>query len=171
MQTINFQKTAELRRTKAQLEKQLNIKLIIKGKQAMFNSQSPTDEYEANLVLEAMSFGFSADKALLLKDADYTFRDIHIKDFTKRKNLHDVKARIIGTKGQTLQTLEQLSGCFFELKENEVAIIGPAEKIEEATTALTNLIKGSKQANVYRFLESSNSLDKTKLSEDLGLKK
>lgn len=170
MQTITFTKTTELKRTKPELEKTLNAKIIIKGKQITIETNDPLNEYEASMILEAMSFGFSADKALLLKNEGYIFRKVHIKDFTRRKNLRDVKARIIGTKGQTLQTLEQLSTCFFELKDNEVAMIGPAIKIEEATTALTNIIKGSKQANAYKFLESMNRSDRNNLNEDLGLK-
>jgi rRNA processing protein Krr1/Pno1 len=54
------------------------------------------------------------------------------------------------------------------LHDNTVGIIGPAETIEEATTAIGNLIRGSKQANIYRFLERMNAAKKIK--SDLGLK-
>jgi rRNA processing protein Krr1/Pno1 len=52
---------------------------------------------------------------------------------------------------------------------NDVSIIASPDNIEEALTAIKNLIRGSKQANVYHFLESMNTSRKS-LSEDLGLK-
>ncbi len=159
METIIFSKTSELRRAQAELEKKLGVSITIKGRKVEIEGE-PIKEYEASLVLDAINFGFSAQKALLLKDEDMAFRKIPIKNFTRRKNLMDVKARIIGTKGQTLRTIKEISGCHLELRDNTVGIIGPTLSIEEATTALTNLIKGSKQANVYRYLEQINKTKK-----------
>lgn len=161
METIIFSKTAELNRARSELEKRLNVKIEITGKKVTISGEA-LNEYEAALVLEAINFGFSAQKALILKDENAAFRVIPIKNFTRRKNLQDIKARIIGTNGQTLKTLEDLSGCFIELRENSVGIIGDVQSLEEATTALTNLIKGSKQSNIYRYLEKINASNKTK---------
>jgi rRNA processing protein Krr1/Pno1 len=60
-----------------------------------------------------------------------------------------------------------LTDCNFELKNNEVGIIGNPEHIENAQNAVIAIIKGAKQSNVYSFLE------KHKPGEiiDLGLKK
>ncbi len=156
METIYLQNTKEVRKEKASLEKALNVKIDVKGKQATI-SGDPLQEYEASIVLEAMSFGFSAKKALQLKNENFVFRKLLIKQFTKRKDLHDVRARLIGTRGKTKRTMEEISGCKIILHDNTLGILGPADKIEEATTALTNLIRGSKQANVYYFLERVNT--------------
>ena len=86
METIIFLKTAELRKNKTELEKKLKVKIIIRGKQIAFESENSLEEYEARIVLEAMALGFSAKKALLLKEPEMIFRRINIKDFTRKKN-------------------------------------------------------------------------------------
>ena len=78
-----------------------------------------------------------------------------------------IKARIIGKKGKTLKLLCKLSECHITLHNNTVSIICKSEKIKETITAIKNLIKGSKQGNVYSFLERQR---KKHEPEDLGLK-
>lgn len=140
---------------KETLEKELNVKIKIKGKTIEFTGDA-LEEYEASLVLEAIIFGFPIKTALLLKDPEFLFREIAIKNFTRRKSLDTVKARIIGKHGKTKETIEKISGCKVIVKENSVGIIGLAEEMEYAITAITNLIKGSKQSNVYSYLERIN---------------
>jgi ribosomal RNA assembly protein len=84
--------------------------------------------------------------------------------------LHDVKARIIGTEGKTKRTIESLGECYIIVKDSIVYLLAPADKVEYITTAITNLIKGSKQSNVYKFLEERNAQEKINLNEDLGIK-
>ena len=92
---------------------------------------------------------------------------MNIKDYTKRKDLKSVRARIIGKKGKTLKTLSDLSRCSFELKDNFVGIIGPSEHIENAQNGIISIVQGSKQSNVYKFLEGNQIREEI----DLGLKK
>lgn len=157
MQTLYFQKTSELRKNSKLLEKKLNIELSIKGGKVTMHSENPIDEYEAFIVLDAINFGFSAKKALLIKEQEMQFRIINIKNFTKKKNLKQVRARVIGTKGKTKKTIEHITNCHLVIKDNEIGLIGETESIEELITALTNLIKGSKQSNTYRYLEKTIS--------------
>ena len=42
------------------------------------------------------------------------------------------------------------------ITDSEVGVIGPTENIEYAVTAITNVIKGSKQTNAYKYLERVN---------------
>ncbi|MBI2631808.1 hypothetical protein HYW75_02285 [Candidatus Pacearchaeota archaeon] len=156
METLFFDRISEIRKEKNNLERELGVKIKIKGKEVSTEGTS-FDEYEARIVLEAIQFGFSSKIALSLRDEHNIFRRIHIKDFTKRKKLEDVRARIIGTEGKTKRTIENISNTHLIIKGNEVGIIGTAETIEEATTAITNLIRGSKQSNVYHFLERMNA--------------
>jgi len=165
METIVFGSVRELRLNKEMLEKRLKVKIFIKGKNVNVEGES-MDEYVAGLVLEAMALGFSAARALLLKDENFIFKKINIKDFTRRKNLYDVRARIIGAKGQTLNTIEDISSCYLIQKENFVGIIGLAENINTALLALTNLIRGAKQANVYKYLEGINRVRKQRKFEE-----
>jgi ribosomal RNA assembly protein len=103
-----------------------------------------------------MQFGFSAKKALTLLNDDITFRKIPIKNFTRRKNLKEVRGRIIGKEGKTKRTIENIADCEVIVNGNEVGVICTADEVEETTTAITNLIRGTKEANIYGFLERMN---------------
>lgn len=164
METLYFPRIRELRKERLELERKLGVKITIEGKKAIVEGDA-LDEYEAVLVLEAMQFGFSAKKALLLASEDFIFRRLPIKQFTRRKDLSVVRGRVIGKEGKTKHALENISGCDIIVRDDAVGLIGSAESIEEATTALTNLIRGSKQANVYRFLERMNAAKKELGSE------
>ena len=152
METIICENQTELRKERKLLEKKLNVKITIKGKQ--INVEGPSlDEYEAILIIDALSLGFSVDNALLLKEDDIIFERFQIKDFTKRRNLKIVKGRVIGTHGKTKKTIEKIADCRIKIKDNTIGIIGHAESIEYARIAIANIIRGSKQTNAYKYLE------------------
>ncbi len=166
VEILIFKRTNEIKKALPELKKRFNLEFSLEGKKLSYSGDS-LEEYEASMIIDAINFGFTAKKALLLTDTELQFKKINIKDFTRRKNLHEVIARVIGTQGKTKKTIEQLSECFLEISEREVGIIGEAEAVEKTTTAITSLIRGSKQANVYAFLENMN---KVKKEEALGLK-
>jgi len=158
MESIFMENLRELKKNLQEIEKKLELKISIEGKKVTILG-SAIKEYEGLMTLEAIKFGFSAKKSLQLLDEDFSFVKIPIKKFTRRKNLKDVRARIIGREGKTKRTLETLSDSdiIINEKENEIGIICHAESIEEAKTAVQRLIHGSKEANVYRFLEKMNA--------------
>ena len=139
---------------KQKLESELDIKITNKGK-LVFVEGDADDEFIALQVIEAINLGFSPGKALLLKNEEIILNKIHIKDLTKRQDLERIRARIIGTKGKTLKTLNTLTNCHFSLRDNDVGIIGNCEEVEEAIQAVTSLIQGSKQGNVYAHAEKA----------------
>jgi len=163
METLQIKSIGKIRQNKEAIEKKLNIKITIKGKQVTIEGD-PVEEYETSMILDALEFGFSLKDAIRLTDENVAFRKLPIKQFTTRRNLEDVRGRVIGTKGKTIRAVEEVSGCAVALHQNAVGLIGPAENIEEATTALKKLIKGSKQANVYKFLERMNTAKRIKPS-------
>ena len=152
MQEIYIENIKPVIFNKNKLEKELDVKITNKGK-LVFVDGDGDKEYVALKVLEAINLDFSVPRALLLKDENIIIQTIHIKDLTKRKDLKVIKSRIIGTRGKTLKNLYHLTDCLISLKDNEIGIIGEAECIEHSIQAITSLIKGSKQANVYARLE------------------
>lgn len=166
MESIYVETAGKIRQNKDVLERKLNVKITMKGRQVEIEGE-PVEEFEARTIIDAMDFGFPLGDALKLTDENIVFRKIPIKQFTRRKDLEEVRGRVIGTEGKTKRTVEEVSGCAVVVHNNMVGIIGLAENIEEATTAITNLIKGSKQANVYRFLEKMNTSKKDKSDLDL----
>ena len=165
MKKILAEKIGHLVKEKTRLEEALHLRISNRGKEFHLEGD-PLDEYEAEQVINAVNFGFKMDIALLIKEKELSFNVLSIKNYTKRKDMSVIKARIIGTEGKTLRTLEQLTDCFFEVHNNEVGIIGHPERMKVAQEAVVNLIRGAKQANVYKFLEKHQ----IKPVIDLGLK-
>ena len=165
MQEIYVENIKEIVRSKKRFEQELKIKLINKGKN-VFVEGSADREYFALEVLEAVNAGFSVDRALLLKEEGMILQVIHIKDITKRGDLERVRGRIIGKDGKTLKTLNNLTECDLAINNNDIGIIGNAEEVEDAVQAITSLIYGSKQSNVYSRLER---LRKKKKVEDVNM--
>jgi len=164
MKTILSEKILRILKNRKQLEKRLNVKITNRGKE-IFIDGSPEEEYVAEKVIEAINFGFPFSVAMSIKDEDFIFEILNIKDYTKRKDLERIRARIIGKEGRTLKTLNQLTKCFFELKDNYVGIIADPEYLEQGQEAVIAVIRGAKHSNVYSRLEKY----KKKPVFDLGL--
>jgi|TARA_Y100000031_G_scaffold87305_1_gene96029 ribosomal RNA assembly protein len=165
MKKIILEKLHRITKNKKKLEKELNVKITNRGKEVFIDGE-PEDEYYAEKVIDALNFGFPFETALTIKKENLIFEILNIKDYTRRKDLERIKARIIGKKGKTLSVLHGLTKCSFELKDNTVGIIGNPEYIKNAQEAVIAIIKGSKQSNVYNFLEKNQSGKVL----DLGLK-
>ncbi len=165
MENLFCDKVQRITENKKNLEKSLNLEISIKGNEVVVDGKAE-DEYVGEKVIEALDFGFPFSVALLIKKEDLMFEALKIKDYSKRKDPEVVRARIIGKGGKTLRALHELTKCFFEIKGNYVGIIGDPEYIKNAVEALIYLIQGSKQSNVYTFLEKHQ----VKPVLDLGLK-
>jgi ribosomal RNA assembly protein len=165
MKTIFSEKLPRILKNKKRLEKLLEIKITNRGKEISIQGESE-DEYVAEKVIDALNFGFPFSTAMLIKKEDFIFEIINIKNHTKRYDLERIRARIIGKNGKTLKTLNQLTNCYFELKDNYVGIIAHPEDLKNGQEAVISIIKGAKQSNVYGFLKKN----KTKPIFDLGLK-
>ena len=131
MKKIIVDKLPRIIKSKKKLEQILNVKITNRGKEISISGK-PEDEYTAEKVIDAINFGFPFTSAILIKEQGHIFEILKIKDYTRRHDLERVRARIIGKKGKTLQTLSQLTRCDFELKDNKVGIIGDPEFIENA---------------------------------------
>jgi len=160
--------TSRILRNKRKLEASLKVKLKKKGRNMLIEGEGE-EEFIAEKVLEALNFGFKLEQALLLKREDFVLEEILIKNFTKRKDLSRIRARIVGKKGQTKKHIQDISNCLIALKDNTVAIIGEAQDIRQAMNGVINIIQGSKQGSVYSFMERCKKESKQR-GQDLGLK-
>lgn len=169
MKTLHVQNPGKIRKNKKRLEKELNANITIKGKEIQVQSKEDdsVDEFFDEKIIEALDFGFPLKTALLVGNEDFHFEILNIKDYTKRKDLERIRARIIGKKAKTIKTLMELTRCAIKLEENEIGIIGPNECIQNAQQGIESLVRGAKQANVYKFIESHQPSPVV----DLGLKK
>lgn len=137
------------------------FKIKLSSKNSIINIQGkPEDEYIAFQAIEALNMGFALGDALLLKNEDFIFEKINIKNIAKRRDLSQVRARVIGTKGKALRVIEDLSNCYVVLHNNNVGIIGFTEDVKKASFAIKRLIAGSKHASVFSYLEEQKALEK-----------
>lgn len=152
MKKIILDNSKKIIEEKNKLEKELNVKISKQGNEICIDGL-PENEYIAEKVIDAINFGFSIKRAFLIKKQELIFEILNIKDYMRSKNILRVKGRIVGESGRALAALSQLTDCYFEIKGNKVGIIGDSENIKNAQDAIIMLIKGSKHANVYAFLE------------------
>ena len=162
MPQIYIEEPRKLIQNKKEIEKILNIKFSIKNNIISIEAKAE-DEFIATKVIEAINLGFKVPDALLLKDEEYTFQRINIKDLTKRKDLKRVRGRVIGTKGKALDTIEALTDCILSIHDNSIGIIGRTEDIKKAADALKRIIQGSEHSSVYSSLERQRATEKQSL--------
>jgi ribosomal RNA assembly protein len=154
METIHLNRVREVQKEKQTLEAALQVRINVLGSRVEIEG-SAIAEYDAVAVFEAINFGFSVQKALLLRNEEMAFKKIHIRDYTKR-DLRTIKARLIGTNGKTRRLISQITGCEVLIKEGDVGLLGISESVEDTERAVIRLIRGTKQANTYRYLEKRN---------------
>lgn len=155
-QQIYLETLNKILRNKKILEKSLKIKLTFKDKVIFIDGEAENEQI-ALMCLEAIDLGFSIKTALLIREEQINFEKISIKNFTKRANLAQVRARIIGKHRKVMDTIEDLTDCFIVLHNNMIGIIGTNEDIENAAYAIKHLITGSKHSAMYAYLEKKLS--------------
>ncbi|MFO8015623.1 MAG: KH domain-containing protein [Candidatus Woesearchaeota archaeon] len=111
--------------------------------------------FTAKNVIKAVGRGFNPDIALLLLKQDYSFELLRIDDYAgKSKNkLLRLKGRVIGAEGKSRKVIENLTETNISVYGKTLGIIGRAENVEIARTAIEKLLKGAQHASVYRWLE------------------
>ena len=110
----------------------------------------------------AVGRGFSPERAWRIFNEDVYFEVIDIKEFTgKRENrIRVLRGRIIGKNGKTRRIIEEMSGASISVYGYTVAIIGDYTQMETAKKAVEMLLRGSKHATIYHFLEKKRRENK-----------
>lgn len=151
------------------IENKVKVKISF-GKNEITIKGSELNEYLIEQVISAIDFGFDAESALLLLNEDFVLEFIEIKEHTRRKNLKDIRGRIIGRDGKVRKTIERLTGAEIVINENTVGVIVDSDHLDAIVQAIENLIHGAKHGNVFAYLEKQNVSMRKFDKEDLGLK-
>ena len=141
------------------LEESFKIKLSNKG-HLLFIDGKAEDEYLALEAIEALNLGFSIKEVLLLKNDEFVFEKIYIKNITKRRNMSQVRGRVIGEGGKALRVIEELSDAYISVHDNMVGVIGEVDNVKKAIYALKRIIAGSKHSAMYSYLEKQKVIEK-----------
>ena len=121
-------------------------------------------------VIQALDFGFEIEDAMLLLKDDWDIEYINIKDHTHRKNLEEIRSRIIGTKGKAKKAIESLTDSRIVLHDNQVGMISDVDHMEYLIQGMVSLIQGAKHGNVFSYIEKQNANLRRLSTEDLGLR-
>ncbi|MBN1501930.1 RNA-processing protein [Candidatus Woesearchaeota archaeon] len=117
-------------------------------------------------IIRAIGRGFNPEIAQLLLKQDYTFEVLNLIDYVKDNQIKRIKGRIIGREGKARTQIERHTETFISVFGKTVCIIGRTEAVLTAKRALEQLIKGSRHANVYKWLEKMRSEQKIKELEE-----
>jgi ribosomal RNA assembly protein len=135
-------------------KKEIRLELDQNG-QISIGSKNTFDEHLMSKVLDALALGFELESALHLFNVDFTLISLNVSNYRNQSQRARTRARIIGAKGRTKKTIEQLSGCDLIISGNVVSILGKVDHVKTAVNAVESLLRGSKTANVYSYLERS----------------
>jgi ribosomal RNA assembly protein len=118
-------------------------------------------------IVSAISKGFSPQRAYKLLEEEVILQIIDLKDFAGKSlnSMERIKGRIIGAKGKSRKTIEELSGAYISVYGHSVGIIGKFEEIKLAVNAITMIAKGSAHKSVYSFMQ--NARRKAKINKML----
>ncbi len=168
MRVIKIENIKKIKKAVHLIEDKIKIKVSF-GKEKVNISGNELNEFLVERIIQAVDFGFYPEDALLLENENFVLEFIDIKEHTRRKNLKDVRARVIGTRGKAKKTLERLTGAVLVIKSNQIGVIVDSEHLDTTIQAIESLIHGSNHGNVFSYLERQNS-SKNLFEKDLGLK-
>lgn len=148
---------------KARFESTFNVKLVIDGATGDIDIQFDPSAVDRVVVekirniLMAIGLGFSPSKAMKLTEDDTYLEAIDLHELVGKapRNLERVKGRIIGKGGKAWKTVEQLTGTLLSIQGRYIAVIGGAEGVEAAKSAVRMFSEGSQHKTVYGYLEKT----------------
>lgn len=169
MRTVIVQNMRKVRKAVPVIENKVKVKIGF-GKGQVMIKGNELNEYLIEQVIRAVDFGFHVDDALVLMNDDFVLEFIEVKEHTHRKNLKDVRARLIGTGGKARKTIENLTDSDIVINGNTVGVIVNSEHLDAVVQGIESLIQGAKHGNVFSYLEKQNVSRRKYDEEDLGLK-
>ncbi len=138
---------------KRDIEKKTKTKIIVNKGEVTIEGD-PIDEWVAKDIVKAIGRGFSPEKAVKLLNENYSFETLLIRNFANtEKAVQRKKGRVIGEKGKTRKTIEELTNTYVSVYGKTISIIGTYENVALAKEAIIKLLDGSSHTSVYKFLE------------------
>jgi len=167
MRSIIVTNMKKIKRAVPSIENKVKVKVGF-GKDRVSVRGNELNEFLVEKIVRAIDFGFDIDDAMLLLNEDFVLEFVSVKGNTRRKNLKDVRSRIIGTDGRAKRTIEKLTGAEIVISDNKIGVIVDSAHLSATVQGVESLIGGSKHGNVFSFLERQGA--KVGRGGDLGLK-
>jgi ribosomal RNA assembly protein len=154
-------------KTKNEICKKCKVKIEIESKTGEVTISSTSKNFDKYVVLKAgeiinaISSGFSPERAFRMLDEESLFQILDLRNFTTSSNsTNRIKGRIIGEKGKARKNLEELTNTFISIYGHTIALIGNYEETKLAIDAIMLLINGRSHKTVYEMLYQANRRSK-----------
>ena len=170
MEKIFIKEIGRIKKAREDVEKALKVKMVFGSEGIEITGKDVVSEYTALRVIEALNQGFNVNSALQLKNEDYMFEKVNLKDRIRVSRLKTIKGRIIGEKGRAKDVMSELTDCDITVKDYIVGIIGKAVDVDVAVHAINELANGAPHSKVYSYLEKSRKIRILKLEEEESLR-
>ena len=169
MKKIFVKSPRKIKSNLSKISRKINVSFQLRGN-ILSIIGSELNEFITGKIIECIDFGFDFEDAILLRNEDFSIEYVNIKDHTHRKNLAEIRSRIIGTHGKAKKSIENLTGSILCINGNKVGIIADSEHVEQTIQAVISVVQGSKHGNVFSYLERQNANLRKIDIEDLGLR-
>ena len=112
--------------------------------------------FKAFEIISAVARGFSPERAFKLLHEDVVFQLLDMRDYVgnSQNSMSRLKGRIIGERGKSRRTIEELSGADVSVYGHTVGFIGIFEATKVAVEAIILLSRGSSHKGVYAMLQN-----------------
>ncbi len=169
MRKLIVSSPAKIKNSIPKILQKLEVKITVKRKNIIIDG-TEFNEFTAEKMIQAIDFGFDVEDALGLINEDVNIEYINIKEHTHRKNLTEIRSRIIGTDGKAKRTIETLTGAAIVIHNNVVGIISDSDHLPHTLQGIISLIQGAKHSNVFSYIERQNSNLRKIDTDELGLR-
>ncbi|MGC9121587.1 MAG: KH domain-containing protein [Thermogladius sp.] len=155
-------------RVKREIEEKTRTRITVDSTSGMviiepaFPSTTTFELMKAREIVRAIASGFSPERAMSLLGEDQVLMIIELKQYVgdKPNHIQRILGRVIGEGGKARRVLEEMTGTFISVYDNNIAIIGDYESAQVARTAVEMLIEGRRHSTVYSYIE--REMDKLK---------
>ncbi len=135
--------------TKKCIEREMGVELEIDPSGEVRIRGDSQHVFFAKDVVKAIARGFSPEKALKLKNENYAFELINLKEVCRGKNdLIRIRARLIGEKGRVKLAIEDATDSLISIYGWTVGIIAPISTIQFAKHLIDRIIDGARLTSV-----------------------
>ncbi|MBU0929828.1 MAG: KH domain-containing protein [Nanoarchaeota archaeon] len=142
---------------KRKLQSKLEVKINIDSNNGLvsISGEDNLHVYDAKNVIQSIARGFNPEISLTLLNDNICFESVNIADYSKnsKSKLLRLRSRVIGREGTARKNIEMLTHCHISVYGKTVSIIGPIENVQVARKGIEHLLRGSKHANVYYWIE------------------
>jgi ribosomal RNA assembly protein len=169
MRKILISSPEKIKKAMPKIQAKVDIHADIKRDSVTITGQE-FNEVIAEKIIQALDFGFELEDAMLLLKDDWDLAYVNIKEHTHRKNLEEIRSRVIGTEGKAKRTIETLTDSRIVVHNNQVGLISDTDHMPYLIQGMISLIQGAKHGNVFSYIERQNSNLRKLNANDLGLR-